>query len=137
MDFDETTKKVKSDSRLGKIRIYKEEEARIFKWIDLKTGNIEFEYYAFPKQNVFGKVKQNKGRVYLLRSVDSPEVRFFWLQVKIEILGRKNKNFGFRNPMNRKMKNFAKKLTKLLMKIFQCKKMFQWRKIKQMYKCQK
>lgn len=40
MVFDEKTKKVTPDTRLGYIRIIEEKDGKSLKWVDAKTGKI-------------------------------------------------------------------------------------------------
>lgn len=80
MLFDLETKKVTPDPSMGKVQVFKEDEATVFKWINIKTGQADDDLYTFPQQAVFEKVKNSKARIYLLRYLDSDRRHFYWLQ---------------------------------------------------------
>jgi len=80
MIFDPTTKKVKADPRIGKLQILREDVAKIFRWVDVKTGQPDEDHYIFPGQGAFEKIKQIPGRVYILRDTSNDQRFFYWLQ---------------------------------------------------------
>ncbi len=80
MVFDAVTKRVKPDSRLGKVQILREGPAKVFQWLDRETGQADEGVYLFAQQAIFEKIKQSSARVYVLRYFGSDQRYFFWLQ---------------------------------------------------------
>jgi len=80
MLYDLDTKRVKPDASMGKVQLFKEDEAKVFRWTNTKTGQADDELYTFPQQAVFEKLKNSTERIYLLRYLGSNRRHFFWMQ---------------------------------------------------------
>ena len=74
-------KKVKPERRKGLIRVTKDMQGMIqFSFCDAETKNKIDNFYVFPGDAKFEKVKQTKDRVYLLEFASTKQRFFYWMQ---------------------------------------------------------
>jgi 26S proteasome regulatory subunit N13 len=74
-------KKVKPERRKGLIRVTKDMQGMIqFSFLDAETKNKIDNFYVFPGDAKFEKVKQTPDRVYLLEFASTKQRFFYWMQ---------------------------------------------------------
>ena len=75
-------KMVTPDRRKGLIRVVEDASGmKQFQWCDVDTKNPIEQFYVFPDDAKFEKVKQSKDRVYLLEMKGTQQRYFYWMQV--------------------------------------------------------
>ena len=73
---------VTPDRRRGLIRLVRDQMGMMtFQFLDADTKNPIENFYVFPDEAKFEKVKQTKDRVYLLEMKATTQRHFFWMQV--------------------------------------------------------
>ena len=79
MDYD--GKMVTPDRRKGLVRVVEEAPGmKQFQWCDPDTKNAIENFYIFPDESKFEKVKQSSDRVYVLQNIPSKKYNFYWMQ---------------------------------------------------------
>ena len=66
-----------------------------FQFLDADTKNPMENFYVFPDEAKFEKVKQTKDRVYLLEMKATAQRYFFWMQVSSRHLRMRSNNLIF------------------------------------------
>lgn len=79
MDYD--GKMVTPDRRKGLVRVVEEAPGmKQFQWCDPDTKNAIENFYIFPDESKFEKVKQSSDRVYVLMNMPAKKYNFYWMQ---------------------------------------------------------